>query len=297
MRVARQDSVGRAVRLSRVGLLLVVSITSAKGGAAAPQQGVASEQETTARVDELPREVVEALSTVTDLSFDFDQPGFYAVLDHVLRTPEPAGFAAAAQRVEDWRAMLERPRYFRGRAVRVEGTVGRNSSWAVGHRDGGARPAVWQIELGRADQPLACTVIFARPADDLPLGATIEVAGYFVLARQYYDAGGRVRQAALLVARGPLSVGGTLAAEERGSRFSWQWMLGAAGLGFAIAWVVLRRGGLGKARTNLRELQARQAAPESLAEELRHWAEERDAGDAARAERTAARAPEESGRE
>ncbi|MBW7906356.1 MAG: hypothetical protein LC135_04250 [Phycisphaerae bacterium] len=219
---------------------------------------------------ELPPSVREALSTTVDFRFDFIQPGFYAVLRHVRETIEPVRFHEAAERVNDWRALLERPGHFRGRAIRIRGTVGRNSSWAERDADGALGPPVWQLELrDDAGGPLACTVILTRPADDIPLGATIDVAGYFVLVRQYYDARNQVRQAALLVARAPISISLPGPAAARPTRVDWKWALAAALLGLAVAWVLLRRAG--RAPTDPRTLRAKHAAPQSLAGEFHAW--------------------------
>lgn len=250
-------------------LLACATAIGARSAQVAPDDASALSQ-TASHAVELPPGVREALGTAVDFRFDFIQPGFYAVMRHVQDTIEPPGFGEAAESVEDWRALLERPGHFRGRAIRIRGTVGRNSSWAERDADGALRPPVWQLELqDAAGGPLACTVILARPADDIPLGAAIDVAGYFVLVRQYYDARNQVRQAALLVARAPISISLPGPAAVRPTRVHWSWALAAALVGLLVAWVLLRR--VGRAPTDPRTLRARQAAPESLADEFAAW--------------------------
>jgi hypothetical protein len=234
-------------------------------------------QETSAPAAILPPHLRERLATVEDFSFSFAQPGFYAVLKY-LRAGGTAPDAADPITVSDWRALLERPADFRGVPIVVEGRVGRNSAWrhiSEPHRDLGM---LWQIELSRPDQPIACTLILSEPADDIPIGATIRVAGYFVLIRQYYDASNRVRQAALLVGRGPTIVSTRAAPQQASPSNLWIGLIVVLTAGLLIAWLLLRRS-VKRASQGASSLEASRPAPFSLADDLAKWTREEQTTD------------------
>jgi hypothetical protein len=220
--------------------------------------------------NDLPRAVLDALSTVQDFALHFDQPAFYVLLRHV-RAGEGVA-ELVSQPVSDWRVLLERPAQFRGRLVQVQGVVGRNASWTLRDPQAGEL-SVTQIELSRADQPLACTLILTAPGDDIPLGAEITVSGFFLMIRQYYAASQRLRQAAVIVGRGPtrVSVGGATKAQPADLHRSWQWMLAAAVLGLLAAWWFLRRM-TARPLTGRGALHATTRPPLNLAEDLARWA-------------------------
>jgi hypothetical protein len=125
---------------------------------------------------------------------------------------------------------------------------------------------------------VACTVILARPADDLPIGAQVRVSGYFVMVRQYYSASQRVQQALLIVARAPVEVAVMGSAARPRQRDPWPW-LAATAAGLLLAWMVLRRAAPGAVAGD-RVLRARGPAPESAAAEFQEWAADELPGDA-----------------
>jgi len=223
---------------------------------------------------ELPEDVRAALEESDDFSFDFAQPGFYAVLQHLTTTREPPGHARGALEIDDWTVLLERPADFRGLPVTIEGVVGRNKPWRFEREEHRHLGTVWQLELWRRDQPIAATVILASDASDIPLGATIRVTGYFVMMRQYYSPTKRLRQAALLVAHGPTLVSQPVA--RTGTRPTSNWIVGvlvAATAAMVVVWILLRRS-VGRTRKATQSLRASGPAPVSLADDLAAWATE-----------------------
>lgn len=220
---------------------------------------------------ELPEEVRAALAQTQDFAFNFDQPGFYAVLAYVKRSPHAPGFGQTPIEVPDWRDLLERPSGFRGRPVTVTGIVGRNKAPYVLENHPELGP-VAQLELWRADQALTCTLIFTESVGDIPLNATLTVTGYFVMIRDYYSAAKRVQQAALLVAAGPSMIDRRVPRAAPLGPLDWRWVAGAAVLGLLITFVLLRRSS-SAGRRDYRTLRASQEAPTSLADDLARWAD------------------------
>ncbi len=223
--------------------------------------------------EELPEEVRAVLSGVEDFSFSFSQPGFHAVLEHVKTMSGSPGQAREAVSIDDWTTLLERPADFRGLPVTIEGIVGRNKAWRFEQEQHRHLGAVWQLELWRADQPIAATLILTDDASDIPIGATIRVTGYFVLIRQYHSGTRQVRQAALLVGHGPMLVSQTAAPPSRRpiSR-GIVGMVVAVTLALLVIWMLLRRSAARTRRTT-GTLRASHPAPVSLADDLAAWAE------------------------
>ena len=223
--------------------------------------------------NELPDDVQAALETIEDFSFSFSQPGFYAVLEHVKTMSGSPGQAREAVLIDDWTALLERPADFRGLPVAIEGIVGRNKAWRFEQEQHRHLGTVWQLELWRADQPIAATLILTDDASDIPVGATIRVTGYFVLIRQYHSGTRQIRQAALLVGHGPTLVSQTAApTRTRSASSSLVGMVVAVTLALLVVWILLRRSVVRTRRTT-GALRASRPAPVSLADELAAWAE------------------------
>ncbi|MEP0847352.1 MAG: hypothetical protein HRF50_11120 [Phycisphaerae bacterium] len=235
-----------------------------------------------ARADELPASVRAELARMEDFSFSFSQPGFYAVLEAVRDAPYPPGHEAEPEHVSDWHVLLERPAEYRGRAVTVEGVVGRNAAWELSDVPDPQRRTVWQLELARDGQPIACTVILTADASDVPIGASVTVTGYFVMVRQYYTASRRVAQAALLVGRAPTRIARSAPPETAVDSRRTIGFLAAIGAGLAVAWVALRHAA--RMRRPEHEVRARRPAPLNLSQDLAQWvqkqhgAETHDAG-------------------
>lgn len=225
---------------------------------------------------ELPQTVRDLLAGVTDHAFSFDQPGFFAVLEHVQHTPLDPGYSQPPLPLDDWRQPLERPGDFRGAVLTVEGVVGRNSNWQFTDADRRRRyGTVWQIELHRPDMPLACTLICTQDVSEIGLGSTIRATGYFVMARQYPLSGNRTGHALLLVAKGPHLV--ERAAPPRQRDVDWtNVLIGVAGaLLLAIlvlARILSRRSSSGR-RTDLHTLRSTREPSQNLADELADWAD------------------------
>ncbi|MCK4343298.1 MAG: hypothetical protein KAY37_16410 [Phycisphaerae bacterium] len=225
---------------------------------------------------ELSPEVRAALEKTEDCVFNVDQPGFYAVLEAVKRSPRSPGFSQTPILVDDWRDLLERPADFRGRVVTIEGIVGRNKSPYKLLQ----RPELgwfWQLELRRDDQPLACSVVLTEDAADIPLNASVKVSGYFVMIRQYYGPSNRVQQAALVVAPGPTLISRAAPRSAgTGGGLDWRWMAGAVVLGVVITLLLLWRSA-GRGRRDLQTLRASHTAPLHLADDLETWAADEQA--------------------
>jgi len=228
---------------------------------------------------ELPTEVLAALEAVEDFSFNFDHPAFYALLEHVKSSAVSPGHACEPIEIDDWRILLERPTGFRGEPITIEGVVGVNRAWRHPRDEHSQQRTVWQLELKRGDQPIACTVILTHDASDIPLGATIRVTGYFVMIRQYYSETNRVRQAALLVAQAPTLIARDVAGAPRSPRSAWVWLVIVVTAGLLATWILLRRSTAGGPR-DPRTLHAERSAPVSLADDLAAWAAEDDAAGA-----------------
>lgn len=251
----------------------LLGLAALGAGAAAFAQSRAASAPASSAAHELPDGVLAALASVEDMSLRFDHAGFYALLRHVDETNEAPGTHEAPLLVDDWRALLERPGEFRGRAVTIEGTVGRSSSWRALVAQAADVGEVWQWELERTDQPLACTVVLTENASDIPLGATVRVTGYFVMIRQYYTRQNRPAPAALLVAHAPSSVRLPSPPPTGSAGFAPATAIGIGGatLVGVVIWVMLRR--RSAARTDLHALRAESGAPLSLSTELADWAE------------------------
>ena len=218
----------------------------------------------------VPAPLFDALRQIEDLAFAFWTEPVQQLVRYVASQPLWPD-ASAAIRVERWSDLLERPADFRGRLVWIEGIVGRNRAWKPLDPKLADLGPVWQLELWRRREPLACTVLLTDDASDIPIGATVRVAGYFAMIRQYRDTRGQVRQAALVVAPGPQQVLTKLPpAARRDGRRSWAVLAAVIG-GLAIAWLLLRRT-TARQPTDLRTLTASRPAPLNLSRELAEWA-------------------------
>jgi hypothetical protein len=114
------------------------SATSRAWGEPPTEADLAAEDGSPQRVAMLPAEVRAALERIEDLTFNFDQPGFYAVLEHV-RSGSEMPLDASAQALSDWSVALERPASLRGAFVQVEGVIGRSLSFTAPTRTWRAR--------------------------------------------------------------------------------------------------------------------------------------------------------------
>lgn len=260
---------GRRATLTLSLVACVAALTSSGQAPPATAPGAA-----TRPTAELPEAVRAALASTTDFAFNFDQPGFFAVVEFVKRSRQSPGFAETPLPVHDWRDLIERPADHRGRVITVEGVVGRNKDpYALASRpDLGS---LCQVELRRPDQPYSCTVIFTNDAAAVPLSATITVTGYFVMVRQFRGANGGDQQGAVLVAPGPTLVSTAAPQHSDAAGPDWRWLAGAVTLGLVVAIILIRRTSRPAAR-NVHDLTASQAAPVSVADDLAAWAADED---------------------
>lgn len=219
---------------------------------------------------ELPAQTLALLDACTDFTMNFDQPGFYAVLEAVKRNPQPPGHSQTPARIDDWRVLVDRPNDFRGAVVSLTGRLGRNKSPYLLQR----RPdlgEITQLELYSDTQPLACTIICTENVADLPIDADIEITGYFVLVRNYKGPGGRIQQSAVIVTPAPTSI--ALSGPRTVARqFDWRWAAAAVAAAALVVWMAVRRAAAGHGRTDLHTLHARSVAPQTLADDLAAWA-------------------------
>jgi len=188
---------------------------------------------------ELEPDLQRQLADLDDYQLNFDQPGVYALLEHLQHNPTTPGRYQEPLTRDDLADLLARPGDSRGRPVRVRGIVGRNSTWQRSAGVGSARP-VWQLELQVPESPVAATVLLTEPAGDIALNAEVEVTGYFALVRNYYDRRGRLRPALLLLGHAPDRV---VIRQPRDEAPRSDWTAGlvlTTGVA-AIAWLLLRR--------------------------------------------------------
>ena len=228
-------------------------------------------QPTTAPAEELPGELLELLGTIEDFTYDFDHPGYYALLEFVQRNQLMPGFAVEPVEVEDWRVLLERPGDFRGRPITVSGIIGRNKD-PYTHPRYPQLGLTWQVELRRLDQSTTCTIIFTNDVSDLPLGATISVTGYFVKINRYPLQSNQAGLAALLIAPGPIKVITTVTPQTTPNNLDWRWMIATVIVALATTLYLLRRSRQA-VHHDVRSLQASHEAPLSLADDLAEWAQ------------------------
>ncbi len=242
----------------------------------------------------LPPRLAEELATVADFALNFDHAAFYGLVAWTKQRPELLAappeapsmsgeavpdmppptqpLAGAALAAPDWRVLLDRPGDFRGRIVALDGLVGRNKNPFCSERYP-ELGEIHQLELQRADQPLAISLFCTQSVADIPVGARVRVRGWFLMIRNYPDARGGQRQAAVLITTAPYAVeraaAGTLA--DAGG-LDWRWLL-AALLGGAVIVLLLLRNGTGRSRTDPRTLRAAHPAPHSVAEDFQEWVE------------------------
>lgn len=200
-----------------------------------------------------------------DFAFNYDQPAFYELLERLRTGPFPPADAAPVL-VDDWRSLLSRPADMRGRLVQIQGLLGRNKdTFRLQSRpDWG-----WltQLELTQPGSPVTATAICPQDVSDVPLGAEVTLLGYFVMARSYYADSGRVAHSVVLVVGPPLTIATPkppAPAARNGLAVGFVTTLLAA---LGVTWWILRRA-MQSPRVSAMDVQATEAAPFSLADEL-----------------------------
>lgn len=205
------------------------------------------------------------LDEIKDFSFSYAQPGFYALLRRVKR----GGLDPASPPVEGvrWTDLLERPADFRGALLRVSGVVAGNRRWKHNSAEYEDIGYVSEVHLTQADQPLICKLILTGDASDVPLGAMIDVDGYFVTIQHYYSESKRQCQAAVFVGVGPTTISTAGAAGQRA--VDWTGPIIATTAGFLVAYLILKRTLRG--HRPIESLRASKPAPLHLADDLADW--------------------------
>lgn len=236
---------------------------------AAASLAVAALAQTTAptTAPALPADVRQALTGTVDFTFNFDEPGFYALLEHVATTPTPPGWNQRAVAVEDWTVLLERPSAFRGRPITITATLGRNKAPYI-LEEYPALGRIYQLELSTPEQPITMTVICTSDVSDVPLGASVTVTGYFLKIRKYYDSRNQEQLGGLIVAAGPTAIDRTVATPRETPEHT-MWIILAVSAGLVLAVILLRRttGHRRQARAT-DELRASRSAPVDLSTDL-----------------------------
>jgi hypothetical protein len=237
---------------------------------------VAAAQTTQSASRDLSEETLAALARVTDFSLDYDQPGFLETWRELAAGRLP-GDRETPQVVHTWTDLVERPTVFRGQPISVRGVVRRKSSWRYSTPPNDRLGALWVVQIDGPEQPMICKLLLTGDASDLPLGATIEVTGWFLMIQNYLPAGGRTpRQAAVIFGVGPHRVLAAMAvAPEPRRRWSAEhWLFVAVG-GLLVAWLLLRLAASRVQRPGPADVP-RSPAPLNLAADLRAWAERED---------------------
>lgn len=227
-RVVSRLSCMRRGRISVLAVLLIATVP-------ALSQGFATEQPLAGT--SLPAPIAEKLAETKDFAFDFDQPGFYALVEWVQGNDENS---ADAIEIEDWRTLVERPNDFRGRLVRIRGRVGRNKPPYRLQ----ARPALGlltQLELSQPGHGVSATVICTTDVGDVTLGAEAEFVGRFVMVRNFHTDNGRVGQAVLIVSPAPISLSEEMPASAQKLPALGKWLFYSLLTAAVIFWVILRR--------------------------------------------------------
>lgn len=186
----------------------------------------------------LPANLQQPLAKIEDFTYHFDQPGFYATVEHMKSADDDP---ATAIDINDWRTLVERPNDFRGRLVRIRGTVGRNKApYKLESRP--ELGLLTQLELSQPTHGVSATVISTEDVGDIALGADAEFVGRFVMVRNFHTDNGRVGQAVLIVSPGPLSLSEpmpTNAAAELPALGKWLFLSAVAAL--VIVWILVKR--------------------------------------------------------
>lgn len=260
----------------------LLGVWLALGPALASAQPASTPASTSQPACELPPDVCSQLAEVQDFQLYYDFPAFYSLISYV-RTATAADSAnrPTARRVDNWRDLVERPSAFRGCRVTITGVVGAN-------KDPYTLPRypqlgeLSQLELRKPGQPVAGTLIVTADATNVPLGATVEATGYFLVARRYLDRQQKDHVGIVLITPQV-----TVLAAGRGASgqpTSVWWLLGALIAGMIVTILILRRTVGGDAPRDLRTLHAAHIAPTSVADEFADWAATHDdsAGDADR---------------
>lgn len=219
---------------------------------------------------DLPPDLEKALDAVEDHTPSFDSPAFYALLRYVKNAT--LFFDPDAPPLKDWQVLIERPASFRGRPVTVEGRVGRNSSFHFQREEHKDLGPVTELQIANPGVPVSCRLVLTNDASDIPIGATVRVTGYFLMAHEYLAPNKRTMRAAVIIAKGPLQVTTTRTRPPLMPQPGWSWLIGALIVGGIVGWIMLRQTAA-ENRADLRTLRARTSPTANVAEEFRNWAE------------------------
>lgn len=221
-------------------------------------------------------DVAAALAQTTDFSFAYAQPGFFALLSAIKSGTLAPGETSPAVELSSWNDLLDRPADFRGIAVTIRGTVGRNTSWQFQDPERQSLGPVWELQLTSRDTPLICKAILTQSAADVPVGSEVTLTGCFVMIQQFYSESRQLRHAAILVGVGPTRISRAAPTTTHVGP-SATLVVSLALAGFALALVLPRV--LARPRHELHELRAARRPDANVADEFERWARRQD-GDA-----------------
>jgi hypothetical protein len=249
---------------------LLSGVASAQSTDVAPESSIERE----AAAERLPDPLRTQLANVTDFVYHFDFPAYYALVDFVQETPTALAPGVDALTVDDWQTMVATPSAFRGRVVHVEGIVGLNKPPHRYPNHPQIEP-VSQLELYRPGQPISASVICTSDVGDIPRGAEVELDAYFLSVKKFRDQRNREQLSLVFVARGPSVVRKLpLADATVNDGAYWSWIIAAAVVGLALAWIMLRRATRHPTTQRPFDRERPRTTPTvNLSDELEAWAE------------------------
>jgi len=151
-------------------------------------------------------DLAQLLADVRDLTPNFDEPAFYALLDLAAAESVASSQSAAARSPSPeipWTFLTERPTQYRGRRITIEGVV--ESSIACDITPGNTGPSdhshrVIQTELSVYREARLITLVTVGDSDPAPIHDCVRATGWFLKVRQFRTASGGWSYAPLIVA-------------------------------------------------------------------------------------------------
>lgn len=144
---------------------------------------------------------IDLLADIKDLTFSFDDEGFYWFCRYLRE--HPAALSSTACGFDDvvpWQYLMERPSDYRGRAECVEGRVLREQpEYEVVSRPGVGR--LRQVDLGTPGSSAIATLVLVDPPPSTPRKSLVRVRGFFIKVRSYRTESGDEGAGPLFVAR------------------------------------------------------------------------------------------------
>lgn len=181
------------------------------------------------------------IGEVSDFVYSFDDPGFYRLCEFVASSEADALLDAGPGEAApvEWKPLLERPDYYRGRVVVIEGGLQTSNELEVLNRPGIGR--LFQYELSRPGTRAICTVICTGRSEPIRRLAPVRARGIFFKARSFRTGRGEDGAGPLIVARSIEAVGSTTASDAVGAAGSRSWWIIGGTLALMLIWLVVRR--------------------------------------------------------